>query len=83
MQKSKSCKQNFQLCEGTFLDVDLQWFLLISLKFEQASWEFPDLVVSNLVVCNCYADAISCALTFEFVCALICVHLRVSANDFV
>ena len=27
--------------------------------------EFPNLVVSNLVVCNSYAEALFCALAFD------------------
>ena len=47
-----------------------------------ASWEFPNLVVSNLVVCNFYAEALFCALLrpFALFCglalALFCPHLR-------
>ena len=43
--------------------------------------EFPNLVVSNLVVCNSYADALFCALlrAFALFCglafALFCAHL--------
>ena len=36
--------------------------------------EFPNLVVSNLVVCNFYAEALFCAHLRSF--ALICAHLR-------
>ena len=45
--------------------------------FCSLSWEFPNLVVLNLVVCNFYADALFCALWRSFApfCAL-CAHLR-------
>ena len=45
-------------------------------------WEFPDLVVSNLVVSNYYADALFCPLFRPFALfgglafAVICGHLR-------
>ena len=29
---------------------------------KKEAWEFPNLVVSKLVVCNIYAEALSCAL---------------------
>ena len=36
-------------------------------------WEFPNLVVLNLVVCNLYAEALSCTLLRRFApfCALL------------
>ena len=49
------------------------------------SWEFPNLVVSNLVVCNFYAEALFCALLRSFAdlrlrsFALICALLRTFA----
>ena len=51
------------------------------LNFNHKYWEFPNLVVSNLVVCDFYAllrpFALFCGLAF----ALFCVHLRVSASE--
>ena len=52
-------------------------------------WEFPNLVVSNLVACIVYALLRSFAsfrrLAFALFCARLrsfeCVHLRVSASD--
>ena len=38
------------------------------------TWEFPNLVVLNLVVCNFYAEALFCTLLRPL--ALFCVHLR-------
>ena len=35
------------------------------------TWEFPNLVVSNLAVCNFYAEALFCALLQTRVCALL------------
>ena len=40
-------------------------------------WEFPSLVVSNLVVCHAYAEALFCALAL----ALVCAHLRSFARN--
>ena len=37
-------------------------------------WEFPNLVVLNLVICNFYAEALFCALLRPF--ALFCALLR-------
>ena len=55
--------------------------------FLDSSWEFPRLVVSNLVVYyNFYAEALFCALLRTCVCALLRAfapfraHLHVSAN---
>ena len=48
-------------------------------------WEFPNLVVSNLVVCNFCAEALFCALLRSFAdlrlraFALFCVFLRTTA----
>ena len=56
----------------------------------QSVCEFPNLVASNLVVCNCYVEALFCALLHPFALfadlrllsfALICAHLRVSTSD--
>ena len=43
-------------------------------RFTAESWEFPNLVVSNLIVCNSYAEALFCALLRSF--ALFCSLLR-------
>ena len=39
-------------------------------------WEFPDLVVLNLVVCNFYAEALFCALLRIFLQTCVCSLLR-------
>ena len=44
-------------------------------------WEFPNLVASNLAVCNFYVEAFFCARLWRH-CPL-CAHLHVSASDHV
>ena len=43
-------------------------------------WEFPNLVVSNLVVCTFYAETLFCALLHPFASSFadfcVCAHLR-------
>ena len=70
------------------------WRILQGISLENFSghfsWQFPNLVVLNLVVCSFYAEALSCTLRRPFApfCALafalFCVHLRsfaLAAND--
>ena len=79
--------ENFQV----LADQDDQVSKSTSRKFKKRkAWQFPNLVVLNLVVCNIYTEALFCVLLRPFtllhlrsLCSfvLFCAHLRASAND--
>ena len=45
-------------------------------RFLGKDWEFPNLVASNLVACNFYAESLFCSLSCGLAFALFCTHLR-------
>ena len=64
-----------QHLSGTFLGI---FRFSVPFFFALEFWEFPNLVVSNLVVCTFYAEALFCALLRSF--ASFCTLLRSFAD---